>query len=456
MSIELNTPMIDLSDLIAAEQAAPNAPTFDDPMPIQAEQSDADFKTCYIQWNRHESQWQAIYHGKVVMRNSSRQYGGNILLRSIENQTNKKVQLMGITHGTIVSEDFKIPNGPEKINVEKIVDGLKGESLNFGKHDLASEFSIGERFAILEKFVSSAAFMATAEPDSMEALAANAMVTITGSGGLGKTYTTKKVLESHGLQRSDDMDIGDIIYGRAKGYAVISGYTTAKALFRKLWEHREGWVVVLDDADEIVTAKIADVQTQYIMIFTSLGQCIRFELEKTRDQGRSTRGVRGIKFKIDTDIVVDADVIDSEEQEILTVSEKGIGKRTTIEEYRLTNRAGSGVIAMKLSPKTGNIVGEVLVDDTQDLMLLTSIGKMIRVDMQTIRKAGRNTSGVIIVNMDKDDKVVSIAKCPKEDEEIELDENGNIIRYNEDGEVIETSKDEEENLLDIIDNKEEE
>jgi DNA gyrase subunit A len=111
---------------------------------------------------------------------------------------------------------------------------------------------------------------------------------------------------------------------------------------------------------------------------------------------------------------------------------------------------------MKLSPKTGNIVGEVLVDDTQDLMLLTSIGKMIRVDMQTIRKAGRNTSGVIIVNMDKDDKVVSIAKCPKEDEEIELDENGNIIRYNEDGEVIETSKDEEENLLDIIDNKEEE
>ena len=214
--------------------------------------------------------------------------------------------------------------------------------------------------------------------------------------------------------------------------------------------------IVLDDADEIVTAKIADVQTQYIMIFTSLGQCIRFELEKTRAQGRSTRGVRGIKFKIDTDIVVDADVIDSEEQEILTVSEKGIGKRTTIEEYRLTNRAGSGVIAMKLSPKTGNIVGEVLVDDTQDLMLLTSIGKMIRVDMQTIRKAGRNTSGVIIVNMDKDDKVVSIAKCPKEDEEIELDENGNIIRYNEDGEVIETSKDEEENLLDIIDNKEEE
>ena len=197
--------------------------------------------------------------------------------------------------------------------------------------------------------------------------------------------------------------------------------------------------IVLDDLDEIVTAKIADVETQYLMIFTSMGQCIRFEIEKTRDQGRSTRGVRGIKFKHEVDFVVDADVVSSEEQELLTVSEKGIGKRTTVSEYRLTNRAGSGVISMKLSPKTGNVIGEVLVDDTQDLMLLTSIGKMIRVDMQSIRKAGRNTAGVIIVNVDKNDKVVSIAKCPKEDEEIELDENGNIIRYTEDGEILETT-----------------
>ena len=214
--------------------------------------------------------------------------------------------------------------------------------------------------------------------------------------------------------------------------------------------------IVLDDLDEIVTAKIADVETQYLMIFTSMGQCIRFEIEKTRDQGRSTRGVRGIKFKHDIDFVVDADVVSNEEQELLTVSEKGIGKRTTVSEYRLTNRAGSGVISMKLSPKTGNVVGEVLVDDTQDLMLLTSIGKMIRVDMQGIRKAGRNTAGVIIVNVDKNDKVVSIAKCPKEDEEIELDENGNIIRYTEDGEIIESISIDPEtnkasNLLDIVD-----
>lgn len=179
--------------------------------------------------------------------------------------------------------------------------------------------------------------------------------------------------------------------------------------------------IVLDENDELVTAKITFPESKYLIIFTSLGQCIRFDIDKTREQGRSTRGVTGIKFKIDDDFVVDADVIDNEEQELLTVSEKGIGKRTTVEEYRLTNRAGTGVIAMKLNNKTGNIIGNVIVDEEQDLMLLTSIGKMIRVDMHSIRKAGRNTSGVIIVNVDKDDKVVSIAKCPKEEDEIDLD-----------------------------------
>jgi DNA gyrase subunit A len=145
-------------------------------------------------------------------------------------------------------------------------------------------------------------------------------------------------------------------------------------------------------------------------------------MEKTRTQGRTTRGVRGIKFKSDSDYVVDAEVIEHEQQELLTVSEKGVGKRTEVEAYRLTNRAGSGVISMKLSPKTGKtVVGNVLVDEDQDLMALTSIGKMIRVDMNTIRKAGRNTSGVTIVNVDKNDTVVSIAKCPKEkDDELDI------------------------------------
>jgi len=180
--------------------------------------------------------------------------------------------------------------------------------------------------------------------------------------------------------------------------------------------------IVLDDDDEIVTAQITLPESKFLMIFTALGQVIRFDIEKTRTQGRTTRGVRGIKFKEEKDFVVDADVIEHEQQELLTVSEKGVGKRTEVEAYRLTNRAGSGVISMKLSPKTGKtVVGNVIVDEEQDLMALTSIGKMIRVDMNTIRKAGRNTSGVTIVNVDSDDKVVSIAKCPKaKDDELDI------------------------------------
>lgn len=177
--------------------------------------------------------------------------------------------------------------------------------------------------------------------------------------------------------------------------------------------------IVLDDDDMLVTAKISTPDTQYLFILTRQAQCIKFEIGKTRDQGRSTRGVRGIKFKHEGDYVIDANIISNDEQEILTVSEKGIGKRTTAEEYRLTNRAGSGVIAMKLNNKTGNyVVGCLMVDESMDMMALTKTGKMIRVDMQTISKSGRNTSGVFII---KGDDVVSIARCPKKEESDDFD-----------------------------------
>ncbi len=173
--------------------------------------------------------------------------------------------------------------------------------------------------------------------------------------------------------------------------------------------------IILNDEDELVTAKIADENINFIFILTSLGQCIRFEIEKAREMGRSAKGVRGIKLKNEDDIVVDANVIGNENEEILTVSEKGIGKRTEVGEYRLTNRGGSGVIAMKLTNKTGKfVVGSVIVEESMDLMALTNSGKMIRVDMHSISKSKRNTSGVYII---KGDDVQSIARCPKEQSE---------------------------------------
>ncbi|MBT0828325.1 DNA gyrase subunit A [Campylobacter lari] len=157
---------------------------------------------------------------------------------------------------------------------------------------------------------------------------------------------------------------------------------------------------------------------------TKKGMCIKFPLAKVREIGRVSRGVTAIKFKEKDDEVVGAVVIENDAQEILSVSAKGIGKRTDAGEYRLQSRGGKGVICMKLTAKTKDLIGIVIVDESMDLMVLTSSGKMIRVDMQSIRKAGRNTSGVIVVNVENDE-VVSIAKCPKEEDE-ELDAETNM------------------------------
>ncbi|MBN2963479.1 DNA gyrase subunit A [Sulfurospirillum sp. T05] len=178
--------------------------------------------------------------------------------------------------------------------------------------------------------------------------------------------------------------------------------------------------ITLDDDDELVTAKIATVQAQYLFVVTQKGMCVRFNLEDAREIGRAARGVTAIRFKENEDCVVGATVIFNDQEELLTISEKGIGKRTTAEEYRLQKRGGKGVIGMKLNARTGDLVGVVIVDESKDLMVLTSSGKMIRVDMQSIRKAGRNTSGVKVVNVGED-VVAGISRCPKkEDDETEV------------------------------------
>ena len=174
------------------------------------------------------------------------------------------------------------------------------------------------------------------------------------------------------------------------------------------------------DPSEVLGEQNSDEPSKMILIVTRKGMCVKFRLNKIRQMGRVSRGVKGISFKEKNDSVVGAAFIESNDQEILSVGELGIGKRTTADEYRLTNRGGKGVICMKLNDKTGDLIGVVMVDERMDLMALTTSGKMIRVDMQSIRKAGRNTSGVKVVNVDGE-KVASIASCPKESEEESLD-----------------------------------
>ena len=174
------------------------------------------------------------------------------------------------------------------------------------------------------------------------------------------------------------------------------------------------------EPSDVLGEPSSDEPSKMILIVTRKGMCVKFRLNKIRQMGRVSRGVKGISFKEKNDSVVGAAFIESNDQEILSVGELGIGKRTTADEYRLTNRGGKGVICMKLNDKTGDLIGVVMVDERMDLMALTTSGKMIRVDMQSIRKAGRNTSGVKVVNVDGE-KVVSIASCPKESEEESLD-----------------------------------
>ncbi|WP_298043463.1 DNA gyrase subunit A [uncultured Campylobacter sp.] len=199
---------------------------------------------------------------------------------------------------------------------------------------------------------------------------------------------------------------------------------------------------ILEGSDNEISDEISDAQEgepqsaneNMLFIATKKGMCLKFNLNKIRQMGRIARGVKGIKFKEKGDEVIGAAFILSDMQEILSVSQKGIGKRTTASEYRLTNRGGKGVICMKLTNRTGELIGVVMVDEEMDLMALTTSGKMIRVDMQSIRKAGRNTSGVIVVNVEGDD-VVSIATCPKaeegdEGEADELAQDENLLNSN--------------------------
>lgn len=172
--------------------------------------------------------------------------------------------------------------------------------------------------------------------------------------------------------------------------------------------------IVLDEGDELVSAKVVDKNAKHLLIASHLGIFIKFPLEDVREIGRTTRGVIGIKLN-ENDFVVGAVVISDDGNKLLSVSENGLGKQTLAEAYREQSRGGKGVIGMKLTQKTGNLVGVISVDDENlDLMILTASAKMIRVSIKDIRETGRNASGVKLINTA--DKVMYVNSCPKEEE----------------------------------------
>ena len=166
----------------------------------------------------------------------------------------------------------------------------------------------------------------------------------------------------------------------------------------------------LEDRDEVMTARRTDGQRE-VMIATRQGMIIRFAEEQVRPMGRGAAGVKGIE--LEDDAVIAADVV-QEGAQILTVTERGFGKRTPLEEYRLQGRKGKGIIDIKTGGRNGTVVGMLQVRSGDDLLVVTTKGKMIRMHADDVSSQGRNTMGVRIIDIDADDRVGSIARVEAE------------------------------------------
>ncbi len=174
--------------------------------------------------------------------------------------------------------------------------------------------------------------------------------------------------------------------------------------------------IALEPKDEVIGVRLTDGQ-QEMILSTLDGQSIRFKESQVRPTGRGTYGVVGMRLD-KGDEMVSMEML-SLGAAILTVSEHGYGKRTTMEEYRLQSRGGKGIITMKTTDKTGRVVGVQQVTEDDQLMLVTNIGKIIRLRVKDIRVIGRNTQGVRLIDLDKGERVVSLARLAEKEEEEE-------------------------------------
>jgi DNA gyrase subunit A len=176
--------------------------------------------------------------------------------------------------------------------------------------------------------------------------------------------------------------------------------------------------IALEPNDEVIGVRLTD-GNQEIILSTQDGQSIRFKEEQVRPTGRDTYGVVGMTLEKD-DAIVSMEIL-SLGWDILTVSENGYGKRTAMEEYRLQARGGKGIITMKTTDKTGRVVGVQQVTEDDQLMLVTNIGKIIRLRVKDIRVIGRNTQGVHLIGLEEGERVVSLARLAEQEEEEEAE-----------------------------------
>ena len=176
--------------------------------------------------------------------------------------------------------------------------------------------------------------------------------------------------------------------------------------------------ITIKEGDELLEAKLTTGNSQILMSVKS-GKCIRFEESKTRPMGRNASGVRGVRLKDDNDEVVGMLSVNDMDSDILVVSENGYGKRSKLDDYRITNRGGKGVKTISITDKTGNLVSIKNVADGDDLMIINKSGIAIRMEVSSLRVMGRATQGVKLINLKDGDSIAAVAKVVLDDEEVQ-------------------------------------
>ena len=184
--------------------------------------------------------------------------------------------------------------------------------------------------------------------------------------------------------------------------------------------------ITIKDKDELLEAKLTTGNSQILMAVKS-GKCIRFEEGKTRPMGRNASGVRGVRLKDNNDEVVGMLSVNDMDSDILVVSENGYGKRSKLDDYRITNRGGKGVKTISITDKTGNLVSIKNVSDGDDLMIINKSGIAIRMEVNSLRVMGRATQGVKLINLKENDSIAAVAKVVLDDEEVQDIEDIEVV-----------------------------
>ena len=194
--------------------------------------------------------------------------------------------------------------------------------------------------------------------------------------------------------------------------------------------------ITIKEGDQLLEAKMTNGESQIMMAVKS-GKCIRFEEEKVRAMGRTASGVRGVRLKDENDEVIGMVCVNELESSILVVAENGYGKRSSIEEYRITNRGGKGVKTINITDKTGDLIALKNVTDDDDLMVINKSGITIRIGVDTLREMGRATQGVRIIRLKDDDSIASVAKVSKfkDNESIETNELNDAEHLDDNNEI---------------------